>query len=184
MTLDRLRQIVRLRLRSLFSGASADRELDEELRYHVERQIESNLQAGMTPIEARRAALVAIGGVRQTAEQCRDQRGVRAVDAMVADARYASRTLKRSPVFAIVAIASLAFGIGAFLAMFQLVDAIRLRALPVENAHELAEIRIDGGRGGWGLSDTAAEITQPLWAQIRTQQSFSGTCSRGEGPAS
>jgi predicted permease len=171
MTLDRLRQIVRLRLRSLFSGASADRELDEELRYHVERQIESNLQAGMTPIEARRAALVAIGGVRQTAEQCRDQRGVRAVDAMVADARYASRTLKRSPVFAIVAIASLAFGIGAFLAMFQLVDAIRLRALPVENAHELAEIRIDGGRGGWGLSDTAAEITQPLWAQIRTQQS-------------
>jgi predicted permease len=170
MTLDRLQQIVRLRLRSLFSSSAVDRELDDELRDHIERQIESNLQAGMTPVEARRAALVAIGGVRQASEQCRDQRGFRGLDAAVADTRFAFRVLKRSPVFALVAVASLALGIGAFLAMFQLVDAIRLRALPVENAHELAEIRIAGGRGGWGLSDTAAEITQPLWEQIRSQQ--------------
>jgi putative ABC transport system permease protein len=170
MTVDRLRQIVRLRLRSLFSGTSVDRELDEELRYHVEQQIQSNLERGMTPIEARRAALVAMGGVRQTAEQCRDQRGFRGVDAAVADSRYAFRVLKRSPVFGIVAIASLALGIGAFLTMFQLVDAIRLRPLPVDDAHELVEIRIQGGRGGWGISNTAAEITLPLWEQIRTHQ--------------
>ena len=170
MTFDRLLQIVRLRLRSLVSRSDVDRELDEELRDHLERQIESNLQAGMTPGEARRAALVAIGGVRQTAEQCRDQRGFRGVDSALADTRFAVRVLKRSPAFAIVAIASLALGIGAFLAMFQLVDAIRLRALPVEDAHELVEIRIAGGRGGWGLSDTAAEITLPLWQQIRAQQ--------------
>ena len=170
MTFDRLRQIVRLRLRSLVSGTALDRELDEELRDHIERQIESNLQAGMTPIEARRSALVGIGGVRQTAEQCRDQRGLRGIDSAVADTRYAVRVLKRSPVFASVAIASLALGIGAFLAMFQLVDAIRLRPLPVDDAHELVEIRIHGGRGGWGLSDTAAEITLPLWEQIRAHQ--------------
>ncbi len=170
MTFDRLWQIVRLRLRSLFSRAAADLELDEELRDHIERQIESNLQAGMTPIEARRSALVAIGGVRQTAEQCRDQRGLRGIDSLVSDTRFALRVLKRSPVFSLVATASLALGIGAFLTMFQLVDAIRLRPLPVENAHELVEVRIHGGRGGWGLSDTAAEMTLPLWEQIRTHQ--------------
>ena len=170
MSFDRLQQIVRLRLRSLVSGSAVDRELDEELRDHVERQIEANLLSGMTPIEARRTALVAIGGVRQTAEQCRDQRNVRVVDSAVADARLALRVVKRSPVFALVAVASLALGIGAFLAMFQLVDAIRLRPLPVADAHELVEIRINGGRGGWGLSDTAAEITLPLWEQIRAHQ--------------
>ena len=171
MSVDRLLQIVRLRLRSLFSRSSVDRELDEELRDHVERQIEANLLAGMTPIEARRVALVAIGGVRQTSEQCRDQHKVRVVDSAVADTRFAVRVLRRSPVFALVAVASLALGIGAFLTMFQLVDAIRFRPLPVAGAHELVDIRIQGGRGGWGLSDTAAEITLPLWEQLRVQQS-------------
>jgi predicted permease len=170
MTLDRLWTIVRLRVRSLFSSRSVDAELDEELRYHVEQQIEANLAAGMTPVEARRQAMVSIGGLRQVGEHCRDQRGVNAYESAVADTRYAVRVLKRSPVFVTVAVASLAFGVGAFLAMFQLVDAIRLRALPVEDAHELVEIRIDGGRGGWGLSDTASEITLPLWRQIHARQ--------------
>jgi putative ABC transport system permease protein len=182
MTLDRLLLIVRLRLRSLFGGAAVDRELDEELRDHVERQIEANVLAGMTPVEARRAALIAIGGVRQTAEQCRDQRGVRVYESLVADTRYAFRVLRRSPVFALVAISSLALGVGAFLAIFQLVDAIRLRTLPVEAPHELAEVRISGGRGGWGLSETAAEITQPLWDQIRAHQTvFDNVFAWGRG---
>jgi predicted permease len=170
MTFDRLRQIVRLRVRSLVSRASVDHELDEELRYHLERQIADNIARGMTPSEARRAALIAIGGLRQTGELCRDQRGFRGVDSAVADTRFAVRVLKRSPVFAIVAVGSLALGIGAFLAIFQLVDAIRLRTLPVDAPHELVEIRIDGGRGGWGLSDSAAEITLPLWEELRAQQ--------------
>ena len=172
MALDRLGRIIRLRLRSLVSGADADRELDEEFRDHVARQTDANLASGMTPDQARTAALRAIGGVEQRKEECRDARGLALYERIVADTRYATRVLKRSPVFAIVAIASLAFGIGAFLAMFQLVDAIRLRALPVEDAHELVEVRIDGGRGGWGLSDTGAEITQPLWEQIRSHQTM------------
>jgi len=171
MTLDRLRLIVRLRLRSLFASASVDRELDEELRYHLDQQTEANIASGMSPDQARTTALRAIGGVQQRVEECRDQRGVGMIEAVTHDTRHAARVLKRSPVFAAVAVASLALGIGAFLAMFQLVDAIRLRALPVEDAHELAEIRIAGGRGGWGLSDTAAEFTQPLWEQIRAEQS-------------
>ena len=170
MSIDRLRQIVRLRLRSLFSGTSVDRELDEELRYHIEQQVEANLAGGMTPEAARTAALRAIGGLQQRREECRDTRGIGAYETAVANTRYAMRVLKRSPIFATVAIASLTCGVAAFLAMFQLLDAVRLRVLPVDDAHQLVEVRIDGGRGGWGLSDTAAEMTQPLWREIRANQ--------------
>lgn len=171
MTFDRLRQIVRLRVRSLISGPSVDRELDEELRDHVERQTEANLLSGMSPIEARRAALVAIGGIEQRKEECRDQRGVIIVESALQDARHAWRVLKRSPVFAAVAVSSLALGLGAFMAIFQLVDAIRLRPLPIEGAHELVEIKVAGGRNGWGLSETAfSEATHPLWEGLRAQQ--------------
>jgi predicted permease len=172
MTFDRMRQIVRLRLRSLFAGAAVDAELDEELRYHLAQQIDANIARGMTPEAARTAALRAIGGIEQRKEECRDTRGLTAYERVVGDTRYATRVLRRSPVFAFVAIASLAFGIGAFLAMFQLVDAVQLRTLPVADAHELVDVRIDGGRGGWGLSETAAEITQPLWQEIRAHQSM------------
>ena len=65
MTLDRLRHIARLRLRSLYSGSAVDRELDEELRYHVERQVELNIERGMAPTAARTAALRAMGGIEQ-----------------------------------------------------------------------------------------------------------------------
>jgi predicted permease len=170
MAVDRLWQVVRLRLRSLIAGSSVDRELDEELRDHVERQVEVNIAGGMTPEAARTAALRAIGGIEQRKEECRDTRGIGAFERAASDTRYAVRVLKRSPVFASVAIASLAFGVGAFLAMFQLVDAVRLRSLPVDDAHELVEVRIDGGRGGWGISDTGAEITLPLWQEIRANQ--------------
>ena len=170
MTIDRLRQIVRLRLRSLFSGSTVDRELDEELRFHLEQQIESNIARGMTPDAARTAALRAMGGIEQRKEECRDTRGIGVFERSTADTRSALRVLRRSPIFAIVAIVSLALGVAAFLAMFQLLNAVRLRVLPIEDAHELVEVRIDGGRGGWGISDTAAEITLPLWREIRTHQ--------------
>ena len=75
MTLDRLLQIVRLRLRSLVAGAAVDRELDEELRDHVERQVEAHIARGMTPEEARTLALRALGGVEQRKEEMRDARG-------------------------------------------------------------------------------------------------------------
>lgn len=167
MAFDRLWHVVRLRVRSLVSGTAVDRELDEELRYHVERQVDANIAGGMTPQAARTAALRAIGGVEQRKEECRDTRGLAVYERIIGDIRYAARVVRRSPLFAVVAVASLALGIGAFLAMFQLVDAVRLRTLPVDAAHELVEVRIDGGRGGWGLSDSAAEITQPLWREIR-----------------
>ena len=112
MTLDRLRQIMRLRLRSLIAGASVDRELDEELQFHVDQQIAANLERGMTPAEARTAALRAIGGVEQRKEECRDARKVGWLVDAIRDLRHGVRLLVRSPLFAIVAILSLGVAIG------------------------------------------------------------------------
>ena len=92
------------------------------------------------------------------------------------DLRYGIRLLWRSPAFAIVATTSLALGIGANTAIFQLLEAVHLRSLPVNNPGELAEVRIAGGNHGMGLNSGAyAQLTRPLWQQIREeQQAFSG----------
>ena len=108
-------------------------------------------------------ALRAIGGVAQRKEECRDARRVAWLENAVRDLRHAARVLRRSPGFTAVAILSLALGIGANTAIFQLLDAIRLRSLPVANPQQLADVRIGGGHGGMGLNDGFnSEFTNPM----------------------
>ena len=133
MAIDRWSRRLRLRLRSLVWGGRADRELDDELQFHIEQQVAANLDAGMSQGEARRAALRAIGGVEQRKEECRDTRRVSWLIDVVRDLHHGARQLARSPMFAAAAILSLGIGIGANVSMFSIVDALLLRKLPVPN---------------------------------------------------
>ena len=181
MAVDRLRHIVRLRLRSLVAGATADRELDEELRDHLERQTDANIASGMTREQARLAALRALGGVEQRKEEMRDARGIQAIENISRDARFALRQLRKQPGFALTAIASLALGIGANTAIFQLLTALSLRPLPVVRPYELAEIRLTGdGRDGTHTGRNR-QVSQPQYVEFAARQDvFSSLLAFGD----
>src|SRR3954447_20101601 len=106
-------------------------QLDAEMRDHVERQAADYAAQGMNPEEARRKALAAFGGVELAKEECRDLNALRVVVPLGRDLRHAVRTLRKSPMFALVAVLVLGFAIGANLTAFTWVDALFLRPLPV-----------------------------------------------------
>lgn len=133
-------QAFRLRIQSLFQRRRVEAELDEELQYHLEQSIESNIAKGMTREDARYQALKSMEGYEQKKEECRDLRGVNWIENTVRDIRYGLRMLRRSPIFTAVAILSLALGIGANSAIFSLVDTLLLRPLPVPHPKELRSL--------------------------------------------
>ena len=140
-------RILAARLRGLISQSRLERELDDELRSHLEMAVESNLHQGMTPEEARRVARREFGGIEQTKEAHRDGRGLPAIETFARDLRYGWRMLRKSPGLSVVAILSLALGIGANTAIFTIIDAVMLRTLPVKNPSELVQLnRYYGGQ--------------------------------------
>src|SRR5712691_11531771 len=125
-----------LRLRSLFRRKKVEAELDDELRFHFEKQVSKLLQSGLTPAEAQRRARLEFGGMEQLKEEHRDARGVTFIETLLQDIRFGLRILGRTPVITCVAILSLALGIGANTAIFTMMDAVMLRLLPVRNPQE------------------------------------------------
>ncbi|HSG07885.1 MAG TPA: ABC transporter permease [Longimicrobiales bacterium] len=130
------------RFQVLFNKSEAEAELDDELRFHLEKEIELNLSAGMSQAEARRRALVAFGGVERHKEEVRHVRGARVLDDAVQDTRIAFRSFMKEPAFLAAVLLTLGLGIGGNVAMFGILEASLFRALPYPEPDRLVMGRV------------------------------------------
>src|SRR5215210_4941083 len=119
---------------------TAEPELDEEVQFHIDMQTEKNVRLGMSPDEARRAALVSFGGRERFKEEARDEYRSRPLEDLVQDLRYGVRSALRAPLFSLLAVLTLALGIGANAAVFGVVKSVLLDALPYADADRLVRV--------------------------------------------
>jgi predicted permease len=126
-----------LRLRALLAPRRVERELDEELAFHIEREIRKHLDAGLSPRDARNRALVRFGSRTIAADQCRDARGTTLVDTLARDVAYAFRTFRRAPLAALTIVVTVALGLGLITVVFTAYNAFFLRVDAVRNPGEL-----------------------------------------------
>jgi len=158
----------------------------DELKFHLEKEIEQNIAAGMKPEEARRRALIAFGGVDQTREALREVHGSRILESLRQDVRYGWRMLRKTPGFTAVAVLTLALGIGANTAIFSLIDAVIFRSMPIADPQSLLVLEWQAHKGPGNLSyrnfgdcdeshDSAnphgCSFSLPFFRQVQSQSS-------------
>jgi len=166
-----------LRLQTLFWRRRVAEQLDDELQFHLEQQIAENVAAGMSEEEARLAAVRIFGNTTALKEETRDTWGWITLEQIAQDLRYGLRSLRKSPLFTVVAVLTLAFGIGANTAIFSLIDQVLLQLLPVKHPEQLVLVAERGIRFGdsWGDND----ISYPMYRDFRDgNQVFSGMFCR------
>ena len=142
----------RFRLRALFRRRTVETEMEDELRFHFERQVEKNRDDGMTPEEALRQAHLSLGGETQIKEQCRDARGISFLDTSIQDIRYGFRGLCKRPGFTAVAILTIAVGIAANVSVFGFFHALFHQAIPARDSSGLVRILAPTPNGGGMVS--------------------------------
>jgi macrolide transport system ATP-binding/permease protein len=160
---------LRLRLRSLIFHARVERELQEELNYHLTRSMEERLAGGLQGREAHESARRSMGAVAQNMEACRDMRGLNIVQYGVQDLRYALRQLARQPAFACTAVVMLALGVAASVSIFGFVEAALIRPLPYHDQSALVSVF-----GTWKVKTARANLSYLDYVNMRERnQTFS-----------
>src|SRR5579859_974414 len=166
-----------LKLQSLFRRDRSSQRLNDEFQFHLDQQIAENLGTGMSPAEARHAAMRSFGNATFLKEQTRDTWGWLWLEQMSQDLRYGFRSLRKSPLFTVVAVLTLAFGIGANTAIFSLMDQVLLQLLPVKHPEQLVLVAERGIRFGDSWDDN--DISYPMYRDFRDHnQVFSGMYCR------
>jgi len=161
-----------IRLRALFRRASVEGELDDELRFHLEHQVEKYIQSGLCREEATRRTRLEFGGLGQVKENCREARGITFVETLVQDLRYAVRGFSRNRGFTVVAVLTLALGVGANSAVFSVINAVMLRALPVRDPQQLLQVAFQGKHDATAF--VGESFSYPLFSEFRKDnQAFS-----------
>lgn len=164
------------RILSLGRRTRMQEEIDAELQEHMAMCIDDNMAQGMSREAAERDARMRFGSPTVMRERVSAEDAALGLESLWHDLQGALRIFVKSPGFALVVVATLALGIGANTAIFQLLDAVRLRALPIANPGELSQLRIVGGNRGFGVNDsTFSDFTVPMWQQVKDHHDpFSG----------
>ena len=131
---------MKMRLRTLLHRGRVERELDKELRFHLQQQIEENIASGLPPEDARYAAIRRLGGAEQIKEECRDMRQTAYLEDLGKDLRYAGRALRKSPGFAAAIVLTLGLSIGANSAIFSVIDGVLLKPLPYPHSDRIVRL--------------------------------------------
>ena len=156
-----------LRIRALVVPNRVERELEEELKFHIERETAKHIAAGLSPVDARTRAIAGFGPVPLAADQCRDARGTRVVDDLRRDIGYACRTFRRAPLAAITNVATVALGLGLVAVVFTVYNMFFLRVDAVRNPGELFAVERRTGPG----ADASLPFTWPEYDAIRRETS-------------
>ena len=156
-----------LSARALVAPRRVERELDEELAFHIERETQKHIAAGLSPVDARTRALARFGPVQLAADQCRDARGTALVDDMARDILYAFRTFRRAPLAAVTIVATVGLGLGLISVVFTVYNTIFLRADAVRSPDELFAVERRTGPG----ADVSLPFTWPEYDAMRRETS-------------